>query len=414
MSKADHGLQLVEPVNVVRERAAQVVAIPAVNRDLDSLGRFVGTHIFGNFGERGTEGIPFLLGVLRDLGLHVVGAERVDEILFHETRVIECGGVDFDRAFFADFREEDGDALPGGGVGGIENEGDEGNEIADVLAFEKLHAAGYGVRDAGLGECELDFEGEEMRAVEENRNRRKTLRESLILFLIRIRGKHYTTKAVVDLYFRLSTPITRLNLWRHRVFPRNYPQPVKLNIGSGPQYLQGFINIEGMLPWKKDIWLDVRRGLPFKNASVDVIYSCHVFEHFDLKTLRHIFSECYRVLKPGGRIRFVTPSLTKAIEAYKRHEIAWFPEESSAWNLKSLGGRFNDVMLCQNHHLLLPDFSLFEELLNEAGPWAKLIEGGPEQSEALLPKELVSAEKARLQGISNSLVVEGTKAFTAK
>jgi SAM-dependent methyltransferase len=240
-------------------------------------------------------------------------------------------------------------------------------------------------------------------------SKQKSLRTSLILLLMRLRGNRYTTKAIVDLYFRLSTPITRLNLWRHRVFPKSYAKPVKINIGSGPQYLQGFINIEGMIPWKKDLWLDVRYGLPFKDESVDVIYSCHVFEHFDLDTLRKIFAECYRVLKPGGSVRFITPSLSKAIEAFNRRDLEWFANETGS-NLKSLGGRFNDLMLCQNHHLWMPDFSFFEELLRGAGAWKKLCEGGPMQSDALTADELTLAEGSRQQFIGASLVVEGTKA----
>ena len=164
-----------------------------------------------------------------------------------------------------------------------------------------------------------------------------------------------------------------------------------------------------MIPWKKDLWLDVRYGLPFKSKSVDAIYSCHVCEHFDLETLRRIFAECYRVLKPGGCLRIVTPSLSKAIDAYNRRDLTWFANETGL-NLKSLGGRFNDLMLCQNHHLLMPDYSFFEELLQEAGPWQKLAEGGPTQSEALTADELNLAEGSRLQFISASLVVEGIKA----
>jgi hypothetical protein len=81
--------------------------------------------------------------------------------------VVEGGGVDLLRAFLADLREEDGDALPGLGVGGVVDEAQQRDEVADVLALEKLHAAGDLVGDAGAGERELHLEREEVRAVED-------------------------------------------------------------------------------------------------------------------------------------------------------------------------------------------------------------------------------------------------------
>ncbi|MEP6664734.1 MAG: methyltransferase domain-containing protein, partial [Verrucomicrobiota bacterium] len=253
----------------------------------------------------------------------------------------------------------------------------------------------------------------EMKAAVTNRGKHRSWRDSFLLLLLSIRGNRYTTKALVDLYFKIATPFTYLNLWRLRWFPKNYASPVKINLGSGPQYLPGFLNIEGMFAWKKDLWIDVRQGLPFKNGSVDVIYSCHVFEHFDLDTLRRIMRECYRVLKPGGHIRIVTPSLAKAIEAYQRKDLAWFAKGADS-PLKSMGARFNDLMLCQNHHLVLPDFDFFEELFNDIGPWEKLWEGNAETSTALTHEELALAESSRKDVINSSLILEGRKAGPPK
>ena len=50
---------------------------------------------------------------------------------------------------------------------GVVDEAQQRDEIADVLALEKLHAAGDVVGDAGAGERELHLEREEMRAVED-------------------------------------------------------------------------------------------------------------------------------------------------------------------------------------------------------------------------------------------------------
>lgn len=89
-----------------------------------------------------------------------------------------------------------------------------------------------------------------------------------------------------------------------------------LHPGCGPKYLPGFLNIDGNLFNKIDVWLDVRNGLPFPSNSVDSIYSTHMFEHFYPDELKRLLQECIRVLKSGGGIRLIVPSLESAIAAY--------------------------------------------------------------------------------------------------
>jgi len=58
--------------------------------------------------------------------------------------------------------------------------------------------------------------------------------------------------------------------------------------------------------------------LPFADNSVDLILSCYILFIWiaDEDILEAIFSECHRVLKPGGRVKiFPAP-------AYKRGKIA--------------------------------------------------------------------------------------------
>ncbi len=52
---------------------------------------------------------------------------------------------------------------------------------------------------------------------------------------------------------------------------------------------------------------NVEEGLPFKNASFDVVNAGEVVELlYDTKLFFH---ECFRVLKPGGILLFTTPNL---------------------------------------------------------------------------------------------------------
>lgn len=56
--------------------------------------------------------------------------------------------------------------------------------------------------------------------------------------------------------------------------------------------------------------------LPLADDSVDNIYSSHCIEHIEPNRIRHVISELYRVLRPGGLIRIVVPSFRKGVFYY--------------------------------------------------------------------------------------------------
>ena len=70
------------------------------------------------------------------------------------------------RAFFADLGEEAGDTLPSRFVGGIVDEAQDRDEIADVLSLKEFHPGGDVVGNAHAGEGELRFERHEVRSIE--------------------------------------------------------------------------------------------------------------------------------------------------------------------------------------------------------------------------------------------------------
>jgi len=62
---------------------------------------------------------------------------------------------------------------------------------------------------------------------------------------------------------------------------------------------------------------DLRRGLPFNDNSVDVIYHSHFLEHLYKEDAEKFLKECYRILKPGGLMRVVVPDLEVVLEMFK-------------------------------------------------------------------------------------------------
>jgi SAM-dependent methyltransferase len=61
---------------------------------------------------------------------------------------------------------------------------------------------------------------------------------------------------------------------------------------------------------------NLRRGIPFPDASVDVVYHSHVLEHLEREDAPGFLRECRRVLKPGGVLRVVVPDLERLARRY--------------------------------------------------------------------------------------------------
>jgi predicted SAM-dependent methyltransferase len=62
---------------------------------------------------------------------------------------------------------------------------------------------------------------------------------------------------------------------------------------------------------------DLGHGIPFADNSVPAVYSSHFFEHLEKPDTERLIRECFRVLKPGGMIRIVVPSLQTEVEKLK-------------------------------------------------------------------------------------------------
>jgi len=98
---------------------------------------------------------------------------------------------------------------------------------------------------------------------------------------------------------------------------------IKLHLGCGSKYLDGWCNIDahpprdtdthrGALSKTPDIWCDIKK-LPAANESVDVIYTAHVIEHFHRHSAIELFTEFWRVLRPNGVIITEMPDLARII-----------------------------------------------------------------------------------------------------
>ena len=93
------------------------------------------------------------------------------------------------------------------------------------------------------------------------------------------------------------------------------PEPVRLNIGCGPDQPEGWVNLDSNPDEEPDIVADVRH-LPFDDDSVDEIYASHILEHIDCR--EPVLEEWCRVLRPGGLITIAVPDIIATFFAVRR------------------------------------------------------------------------------------------------
>lgn len=90
---------------------------------------------------------------------------------------------------------------------------------------------------------------------------------------------------------------------------------IKLNLGSGSDYMEGWINVDLYTGHTTDERFDVKQ-LPYQDNSVDEIKAFHIIEHFPWTEGLVAIREWYRVLKPNGRLWLETPDLLESCKEY--------------------------------------------------------------------------------------------------
>lgn len=87
----------------------------------------------------------------------------------------------------------------------------------------------------------------------------------------------------------------------------------KLQLGAGSNNAAGWLNTD-IEPADKQVYLDATARYPFPDGSFHYVFGEHVIEHVSWEEGILMLRECYRVLAQGGKLRIVTPNLTKFIQ----------------------------------------------------------------------------------------------------
>jgi predicted SAM-dependent methyltransferase len=89
-----------------------------------------------------------------------------------------------------------------------------------------------------------------------------------------------------------------------------------LNLGCGHRFHPDWTNVDLVSTDEGVIAHNLTQGLPFPDASFDVVYHSHVLEHFAKTEAEFFMRECCRVLRPHGVLRVVVPDLEQIAQTY--------------------------------------------------------------------------------------------------
>lgn len=154
----------------------------------------------------------------------------------------------------------------------------------------------------------------------------------------------------------------------------------KLQIGCGGNLISGWLNTDVSIKRCRRgtvyaVNMDAGEPFPLPDASINYIFSEHLFEHLPFPQAVNMLKECHRVLKPHGVIRIATPDLRFLLDLYQHPErpinkrfIEWSARGGSG------GGVFPEssvYVISKYHtawgHKIIYDAESLSELLLENG-----------------------------------------------
>jgi predicted SAM-dependent methyltransferase len=170
--------------------------------------------------------------------------------------------------------------------------------------------------------------------------------------------------------------------------------PLKLNLGSGQEPLDGFVNID-FVGAPVDLAWHLGDGVPFADGTVDAVLSEHVLEHLTLPQAQGVLHEAFRVLRPGGALRVSVPDAGLLLRSYAgTSDNDWalqFPTRMLAV----------DALFYENDHRTMYDNTLMIALFE--------IAGFAEVAERVSGESRIAPISGHPSRISGSLYVEGVK-----
>lgn len=102
-------------------------------------------------------------------------------------------------------------------------------------------------------------------------------------------------------------------------------RPLRLHLGCGPVYLEGYVNIDGFPTQARGHTASVAdrhlmiEELDYPPNSVDEIYTSHTVEHLSRAQILKAFPLWYDILRPGAKLIIEAPDVEAIARQLLRH-----------------------------------------------------------------------------------------------
>jgi predicted SAM-dependent methyltransferase len=147
----------------------------------------------------------------------------------------------------------------------------------------------------------------------------------------------------------------------------------KLHIGCGKHRIDGWLNSDYVPADALLMHLDATERFPFEDGTFANVFSEHMIEHVQLAGGIAMLKECFRVLRPGGRLRIATPDLQFLVDLLRRDK-SILQEEYLQWSNREFiqAEAINDVIVLNNYvrdwgHLFIYDQQTLMNIMQDAG-----------------------------------------------
>jgi len=137
---------------------------------------------------------------------------------------------------------------------------------------------------------------------------------------------------------------------------------LKIEIGCGKKPRKGYIKCDAR-KLKGTDYVCKADNLPFKNSSVNELYSRHLIEHFTLKEFLKVLCEWNRVLKKGGKLYIICPNLLFHLNQIIQGDHKSFYEKKSGKNDRYWG--FGSLFGWQKNKYDIHKFGYYFDLLKD-------------------------------------------------
>lgn len=142
-----------------------------------------------------------------------------------------------------------------------------------------------------------------------------TLKRLIITNINKINSTKKITKDILYPYYKAA----------QRLLHKKTSQKKYINIGAGNGWRhKDFLSLDLADDIEINFNLNKEKKLPFKDESMNGVYSSHCFEHLRIFEVKHWLNECFRVLNKKSIVRFVVPDIMLYFEAYEKKDASFF------------------------------------------------------------------------------------------